>query len=76
MNFIGSRNYINEDKVVDIVEALLTAQYYAGLPVVTFNEAYADVNFDGAIDIIDALLIAQYYVGLIPNTSAMCTFKQ
>ena len=55
---------VNADGYIDIVDALLTAQYYVGYNVIIDLEA-ADVNADGLIDIIDALLIAQYYVGII-----------
>jgi hypothetical protein len=58
---------VNSDRTVDIVDALLAAQYYVGLNPASFNTAAADVNNSGAIDIVDALLIAQYYVGLIPG---------
>ncbi|MBN2440194.1 MAG: hypothetical protein JXJ04_02580 [Spirochaetales bacterium] len=60
---------INDDGTVDIVDALLVAQYYVGLNP-DIDTACAEVNCDGTIDIIDALLIAQYYVGLI--TSLVC----
>lgn len=50
---------------MDIVDALLVAQFYVGLDPANFNAANADANCDGTIDIVDALLIAQYYVGLI-----------
>ena len=50
---------------IDIIDALLTAQYYVGLNPSGFNAGAADANCDGSITIIDALLIAQYYVGLI-----------
>ena len=53
------------DGAVDIVDALLVAQYYVGLDPANFNAASADTNCDGSVDIVDALLIAQYYVGLI-----------
>lgn len=56
---------VNEDGTIDIVDALLVAQFYVGLAPSNFNESLADTNCDGTIDIIDALLIAQYYVGLI-----------
>ncbi len=56
---------VNGNGTVDIVDALLVAQYYVGLNPQNFNTAVADVNGSGAIDIVDALLIAQYYVGLI-----------
>jgi lysophospholipase L1-like esterase len=51
--------------VVDIVDALLIAQYYVGLNPSGFYTCAADVNRDGAIDIVDALRLAQCYVGLI-----------
>jgi hypothetical protein len=56
---------VNGDGTVDIVDALLTAQYFVGLNPANFNAANGDVNCDGSIDIVDALLIAQYFVGLI-----------
>ncbi|MBN2533275.1 MAG: glycoside hydrolase family 9 protein [Spirochaetales bacterium] len=56
---------VNSSGDVDIVDALLVAQYYVGLDPANFNLAAADVNADGAADIIDALMIAQCYVGLI-----------
>jgi endo-1,4-beta-xylanase len=55
----------NSDGTIDIIDALLTAQYYVQLEPDNFNPGAADTNCDGEIDIIDALLIAQYYVGLI-----------
>ncbi|MBN2532756.1 MAG: glycoside hydrolase family 9 protein [Spirochaetales bacterium] len=58
---------VNSDSGIDIVDALLVAQYYVGLDPSNFNPDVADVNCDSGIDIIDALLIAQYYVGLIPE---------
>ena len=54
---------VNDDASVDIVDALLTAQYYVGLNPQGFLQDTADVSADGAIDIVDALLIAQFYVG-------------
>ena len=56
---------VDNDTGVDIVDALLVAQYYVGLNPQGFDSANADVNCDGGIDIVDALLIAQYYVGLL-----------
>jgi pectinesterase len=56
---------VNASGAVDIVDALLTAQYYVGLNPSGFNATVADVNLDSAVNIVDALLIAQYYVGLI-----------
>ena len=56
---------VNFDNEIDIIDALLTAQYYVGLNPSPFNIQVSDVNADGSTDIIDALMIAQYYVGLI-----------
>ena len=58
---------VNSSGSIDIVDALLTAQYYVGLNPQDFDQEVADVNEDGTIDIVDALRIAQYYVGLIPT---------
>jgi hypothetical protein len=55
----------NSSGAIDIVDALLVAQYYVGLNPANFNTANADVNASGSIDIVDALRIAQFYVGLI-----------
>lgn len=56
---------VNSDGTIDIVDALLIAQYYVGLNPSPFNPAAADTNCDGNTDIVDALLTAQYYVGLV-----------
>lgn len=56
---------VNGDNSIDIVDALLTAQYYVDLNPSNFNASAADTNCDNNIDIVDALLISQYYVGLI-----------
>jgi len=61
----GTLGDVNDDGSVDIVDALLTAQYYVGLNPANFSPDNADVNCDGSVDIVDALLIAQYYVGLL-----------
>lgn len=68
---------VNNDNSIDIVDALLIAQYYVGLNPSPFNPQVADVNCDGTIDIIDALMVAQYYVGIIlelPDCSAGTTY--
>lgn len=59
----------NSDGQADVIDALLTAQYYVGLDPQGIDLSVMDVNGDYSIDIIDALLIAQYYVGLIPSLS-------
>ena len=57
---------VNGDGDIDIIDALVTAQYYVGLnPDPFFPEAADVTGCDGNIDIIDALVIAQLYVGLI-----------
>ncbi len=63
----GKLGDANGNGTVDIVDALLIAQYYVGLNPSGFTASNADVNCSGAIDIVDALLIAQYYVGLITS---------
>ncbi|MBN2442550.1 MAG: glycoside hydrolase family 9 protein [Spirochaetales bacterium] len=60
----GSSGDVNDDGNIDIVDALLVAQYYVGLDPANFNITHADTNCDSTVDIIDALLIAQLYVGL------------
>ncbi|MBN2738344.1 MAG: cellulase family glycosylhydrolase [Spirochaetales bacterium] len=57
---------VNDDGIVNIVDALLVAKYYVDKTVV-LNEANADVDCNSAINIIDALLIAQFYVKIINN---------
>jgi hypothetical protein len=56
---------VNNNGSIDIVDALLTAQYSVGLNPSNFTIGNADVNASGSVDIVDALLIAQYSVGLI-----------
>ncbi|MBN1575505.1 MAG: hypothetical protein JW913_03080, partial [Chitinispirillaceae bacterium] len=63
----GTPGDVNGDGGIDIVDALLIAQYYVGLDPAGFIPGNADVNCDGSIDIVDALLVAQYYVGLIQS---------
>jgi len=58
---------VNGSGSVDIVDALLIAQYYVGLNPTNFNRAAADVNCRTSVDIVDALLVAQFYVGLLPD---------
>jgi alpha-L-arabinofuranosidase len=62
----GTPGDVNGNGSIDIVDALLVAQYYVGLNPAGFIAANADVNCSGTIDIVDALLVAQYYVGLNP----------
>ncbi len=61
----AAKGDVNNSGAIDIVDALLVAQYYVGLNPSGFTAANADVNCTGTIDIVDALLVAQYYVGLV-----------
>ena len=64
---------VNGDGKADIVDALMTAQFYVGLNPAGFNAERADVNCDGTVTIVDALKIAQYYVGLINSLTCQGT---
>lgn len=61
----GNLGDVNSDGSIDVIDALLVAQYYVGLNPSNFDSSVADTNCDGTINIVDALLIAQYYVGLV-----------
>jgi len=62
------RGDTNNDGTVNIIDALLVAQYSVGLVNSNnINTAAADTNCDGTINIIDALIIAQFYVGLVTS---------
>ena len=61
----GIAGDVNSDGSVNIIDALMTAQYSVGLDPGGFNIDRADVNCDSTVNIIDALMIAQYYVGLV-----------
>ncbi|MBN2736091.1 MAG: cellulase family glycosylhydrolase [Spirochaetales bacterium] len=50
---------------VNVVDALLVAQYYVGLNPDNFDKALADVDCSLRVDIVDALFIAKVYVGII-----------
>lgn len=56
---------VNSSGNVEILDALLIAQYCAGLNPSNYNASVADVNGDNAISIVDALLVARYTSGLI-----------
>ncbi|MBN1697384.1 MAG: hypothetical protein JW881_07710 [Spirochaetales bacterium] len=58
---------VNASGSIDIVDALLIAQYYVGLDPTNFDSTVAEVSGDGNISIVDALLVAQYYVGLVSS---------
>ncbi len=59
----------NSNGTIDIVDALVVAQYYVGLNPAAIDLSASEVNGDGSVTIVDALLIAQYYVGLISSFS-------
>ena len=67
--FAAACGDVDSNGSVNIVDALVIAQYYVGLNPSNFNSAVADVNRDSSINIIDALYVAQYYVGLISRLS-------
>ena len=58
---------VNSNGNVDIVDALMIAQYYVNLNPANFDSTVADVNGENGINIVDALLVAQYYVGLVSS---------
>jgi endoglucanase len=58
---------VNHSGAVDIVDALLIAQFYVGKILDNFDLSLADVNQDGSVNIVDALLIAQLYIGKIAH---------
>lgn len=64
----------NSSGAIDIVDALMIAQYSVGLNPANFNIGAADVSGDGGINIVDALMVAQYYVGII-NTFSCSTVQ-
>jgi hypothetical protein len=67
--FAQSLGDVNSSGSIDIVDALLIAQYYVGLNPSGFAASVADANCDGSITIVDALRVAQYYVGLLASLS-------
>ncbi|MBN1697050.1 MAG: hypothetical protein JW881_06025 [Spirochaetales bacterium] len=56
---------VNNDGSINIVDALMVAQYYVGSNPSNFDYSRADTNCDNNVNIVDALIIAQYYVGLV-----------
>ncbi len=68
----GACGDANSSGAVDIVDALIVAQYYVGLSPANIDLSASDANGDGSVGIVDALLIAQYYVGLLASLNG-CT---
>ncbi len=60
-----TRGDVNGSGSIDIVDALLVAQYYVGLAPANFSVDAGDVNCDSSVTILDALVIARYYVGIL-----------
>lgn len=58
---------VNRDAGIDMVDALMIAQYSIGLNPAGFQTGTGDVNNDNSIDIVDALLAARYHAGIIPD---------
>jgi len=58
---------VNGNGTIDVIDALMVAQYSVGIIPAGFIAANADVSKDGIINIVDALKIAQFYVGIIPG---------
>lgn len=63
---------VNVSGTTDIIDALLVAQYSAGLNP-TINASVADVNCDNVINILDALVIARYSGGIITTLTCLST---
>ncbi len=62
---IDKKGDVNQDSVVNIVDALFIAQYTVETRTLTATQlTVADVNGDGQVNIVDALFIAQNTVGL------------
>ena len=64
---------VDSNGSIDIVDALLIAQFYVGLNPQPFDQSAADVSGDSLADIIDALQIARYYVGLLDSLAGCVT---
>jgi glucuronoarabinoxylan endo-1,4-beta-xylanase len=71
--FAQSPGDVNNSGSIDIVDALLIAQYYVGLNPSNFSVSVADTNCSGGVDIVDALLVAQLYVGLLSQLPCSST---
>ena len=62
-----SNGDVNGDSKINIIDALMIAQFSVGLNPTGFNYSRADVTCDGNVNIIDALKIAQFTVGSVTN---------
>jgi serpin B len=64
---------VNNDSTINILDALMIAQYGVGLSPAGFYPEAADVDGGGTINIVDALLVARFYVGLISRFPVQTT---
>ena len=71
VSFAAALGDVNNSGAIDILDALMIAQYSVGLNPSGFTASAADVNCNSGINIVDALVVAQYYVRLI--TQFPCT---
>ncbi len=58
---------VNNNGMINIIDALQVARFDAGLSPSPFHESAADADCNGVINIIDALQIARYDAGLISS---------
>ena len=59
---------VNDDGVVNYLDAMLIAQFYVGdIDADDLNLVAADVNGDGVVNYLDAMMVAQFYVGDIDS---------
>jgi hypothetical protein len=57
----------NADGTVNIVDALVIAQYLNGTPPVSFDVDAADADCNGQVDMDDANLISEFVAGTLPD---------
>jgi len=73
--FSAAQGDVNNDNNINIIDALMVAQYTVDIQPGYFNVSTADVNWDSTITIVDALMIAQYSVGLIKGFGVPMTLQ-
>ena len=67
----GMMGDVNDDGVVNYLDAMLIAQFYVGdIDANDLNLVAADVNGDGVVNYLDAMMVAQFYVGDIDSFPA------